>query len=163
MARSTFAAVPRRMPAFAAKLVVVMVIAFVLTVASVYGAASCPCRFWRNYNLNLDLASSQSVKMLLVNSLYVAAVAAIGMALGALIRNSAGGIMSLVGLFFVAPDRLPADPGRLLRRGPQVPAREHGRTDDRREARSRTHWKPGRPPWCWAPGWSSRWSWPPCC
>ena len=64
-----------------------------------------------NYNISLDLGSSQSVKLLLVSSLYVAAVAAIGMSLGTLIRNSAGGIMSLVGLFFVAPIAFQLIPG----------------------------------------------------
>jgi ABC-2 type transport system permease protein len=103
MARSTFAAVPRRIPAFAAKLLVVMVTAFVLTAVSVLLAGLVSLPILDNYDLKLDLGSSQSVKLLLVNSLYVAAVAAIGMALGSLIRNSAGGIMSLVGLFFVAP------------------------------------------------------------
>ena len=111
MARSTFAAVPKRLPAFAAKLLVVMVTAFVLTAASVYLAGLVSLPILDNYNLNLDLSSSQSVKMLLVNSLYVAAVAAIGMALGAIIRNSAGGIMSLVGLFFVAPIAFQLIPG----------------------------------------------------
>lgn len=111
MARSTFAAVPKRIPAFAAKLLVVMVTAFVLTAASVYLAGLVSLPILDNYGLKLDLASSQSVKMLLVNSLYVAAVAAIGMALGSLIRNSAGGIMSLVGLFFVAPIAFQLIPG----------------------------------------------------
>lgn len=111
MARSTFAAVPRRTPAFAAKLLVVMVTAFVVTAVSVLLAGLVSLPILDNYNLKLDLASSQSVKMLLVNSLYVAAVAAIGMSLGALIRNSAGGIMSLVGLFFVAPIAFQLIPG----------------------------------------------------
>jgi ABC-2 type transport system permease protein len=111
MARSTFAAVPRRTPAFAAKLLVVTVTAFVLTAVSVYLAGLVSLPILANYDLKLDLASSQSVKMLLVNSLYVAAVAAIGMSLGALIRNSAGGIMSLVGLFFVAPIAFQLIPG----------------------------------------------------
>ncbi|MET4095263.1 ABC transporter permease [Arthrobacter sp. UYCu712] len=111
MARSTFAAVPRRTPAFAAKLLVVMVIAFALTAASVFLAGLVSLPILDNYNLKLDLASSQSVKLLLVNSLYVAAVAAIGMSLGALVRNSAGGIMSLVGLFFVAPIAFQLIPG----------------------------------------------------
>ncbi|MET3919420.1 ABC transporter permease [Arthrobacter sp. UYEF20] len=103
MARSTFAAVPRRTPAFAAKLLVVMVTAFVLTAVSVFLAGLVSLPILGNYDLKLDLGSSHSVKLLLVNSLYIAAVAAIGLSLGALIRNSAGGIMSLVGLFFVAP------------------------------------------------------------
>ena len=110
-ARSTFAAVPKRLPAFAAKLLVVMVAAFVLTGAAIFLAGLVSLPILDNYDLKLDLGSSQSVKMLLVNSLYVAAVAAIGMALGALIRNSAGGIMSLVGLFFVAPIAFQLIPG----------------------------------------------------
>jgi ABC-type transport system involved in multi-copper enzyme maturation permease subunit len=111
MARSTFAAVPRRTPAFMAKLLVVMVTAFVVTAASVFIAGLVSVPILDNYNLDLDLASSQSVKLLLVNSVYVAAVAAIGMALGSLLRNSAGGIMGLVGLFFVAPIAFQLIPG----------------------------------------------------
>ena len=111
MARSTFAAVPRRTPAFMAKLLVVMVTAFIVTAVSVFIAGLVSVPILDNYNLDLDLASSQSVKMLLVNSIYVAAVAAIGMALGSLVRNSAGGIMSLVGLFFVAPIAFQLIPG----------------------------------------------------
>ncbi|RKR20159.1 ABC transporter permease [Arthrobacter oryzae] len=111
MARSTFAAVPKRLPAFAAKLVVVVVTSFVVTAVSTLAAGFLATPILGNYGLNLDLASSQSVKMLIVNSIYVAAVAAIGLALGTLIRNSAGGIMSLVGLFFVAPIAFQLIPG----------------------------------------------------
>jgi len=111
MARSTFAAVPKRLPAFIAKLVVVMVSAFLLTAVSTYAAGLVSVPILDNYGLKLDLGSAQSVKLLLVNSAYVAAVAAIGMALGTLIRNSAGGIMSLVGLFFVAPIAFQLIPG----------------------------------------------------
>lgn len=111
MARSTFAAVPKRTPAFVAKLLVVMVTAFVVTAVSVYVAGLVSVPILDNYDLKLDLASSQSVKMLLINSAYVAAVAAIGMALGTLLRNSAGGIMTLVGLFFVAPIAFQLIPG----------------------------------------------------
>lgn len=111
MARSTFAAVPRRLPAFAAKLVVVMVTSFVVTAVSTWVAGLVAVPIMDNYALTLDLGSSQSVKLLLVNSIYVAAVAAIGTALGTLIRNSAGGIMSLVGIFFVAPIAFQLIPG----------------------------------------------------
>jgi ABC-type transport system involved in multi-copper enzyme maturation permease subunit len=111
MARSTFAAVPKRTPAFVAKLLVVMVTAFIVTTVSVYIAGLVSVPILDNYDLKLDPASPQSVKMLLINSAYVAAVAAIGMALGTLLRNSAGGIMTLVGLFFVAPIAFQLIPG----------------------------------------------------
>lgn len=111
MARSTFAAVPKRLSPFLAKLIVVMVSAFLLTAVSTFIAGLVSLPIVDNYDLNLDLSSSQSVKLLLVNSIYVAAVAAIGMALGTIVRNSAGGIMSLVGLFFVAPIAFQLIPG----------------------------------------------------
>ncbi|MDQ0077562.1 ABC transporter permease [Arthrobacter oryzae] len=114
MARSTFAAVPKRIPAFVAKFVVVVVVSFVLTGVSTLIAGLVSVPILDNYDLGLDLASSQSVKLLVVNSLYVAAVASIGMSLGSIIRNSAGGIMSLVGLFFVAPIAFQLIPGEFF-------------------------------------------------
>jgi len=111
MARSTFAAVPKRLSPFLAKLIVVMVSAFLLTAVSTFIAGLVSLPIVDYYDLKLDLSSSQSVKLLLVNSIYVAAVAAIGMALGTIVRNSAGGIMSLVGLFFVAPIAFQLIPG----------------------------------------------------
>ncbi|MGO4805512.1 ABC transporter permease [Arthrobacter sp. 2MCAF15] len=103
MARSTFTAVPKRIPAFVAKLLVVVVSAFLVTAVSLYLAGLVAVPIFDQYGHTLDVSSGQYYRTLLINSVYVAAVAAIGMALGALIRNSAGGIMSLVGIFFVLP------------------------------------------------------------
>lgn len=114
MARSTFAAVPKRIPAFVAKFLVVGVVSFALTGVSTLLAGLISVPILHNYDLGLDLASSQSVKLLIVNSLYVAAVATIGMSLGSIIRNSAGGIMSLVGLFFVVPIAFQLIPGEFF-------------------------------------------------
>ena len=114
MARSTFSVVPKRLPAFAAKLVVVTVTSFAVTAAATWAAGLAAVPILDNYGLKLDLGSSQSVKLLLVSSAYVAAVAAIGLALGTLLRNSAGGIMSLVGLFFVAPIAFQLIPGEFF-------------------------------------------------
>lgn len=115
MARSTFAAVPNRLSPFLAKLIVVVVSAFLLTAVSAYIAGLVSLPIVDNYDLKLDLGSSQSIKLLLVNSIYVAAVAAIGMALGTIVRNSAGGIMSLVGLLFVAPIAFQLIPGDFFK------------------------------------------------
>lgn len=115
MARSTFAAVPKRLPAFVAKLVVVVLASFLLTGISSLLAGLVALPILDSYDLKLDLGSSQSVKLLLVSSIYVAAVAAIGLALGSIVRNSAGGIMSLVGLFFVAPIAFQLIPGDFFK------------------------------------------------
>ena len=103
MARSTFTAVPKRIPAFSAKLLVVVVSAFLVTAISLYLAGLVAVPIFDQYGHTLDVSSGQYYRTLLINSVYVAAVAAIGLSLGALIRNSAGGIMSLVGIFFVLP------------------------------------------------------------
>ncbi|XAS67425.1 ABC transporter permease [Micrococcaceae bacterium Sec5.7] len=111
MARSTFAAVPRRLPAFFAKLAVVVVSAFVVTTGAALLAAVVAGPILNQYDLKLDLGTEHSLRLLIVSGLYVAAVAAIGMSLGTLIRNSAGGIMALVGLFFVLPIAFQLIPG----------------------------------------------------
>jgi ABC-2 type transport system permease protein len=103
MARSTFTAVPKRIPALLAKLLVVVVAAFLVTALSLWLAGLVAVPIFDQYGHTLDISSGHYIRTLLINSVYVAAVAAIGMALGALIRNSAGGIMSLVGIFFVLP------------------------------------------------------------
>lgn len=103
MARSTFTAVPKRIPAFVAKLLVVVVSAFLVSAVSLYLAGLVAVPILDEYGHTLDVSSGDYYRTLLINSAYVAAVAAIGMALGALIRNSAGGIMALVGIFFVLP------------------------------------------------------------
>jgi len=103
MARSTFTAVPKRIPAFVAKLLVVVVSAFLVSAVSLYLAGLVAVPILDNYGHTLDVSSGDYYRTLLITSAYVAAVAAIGMALGALIRNSAGGIMALVGIFFVLP------------------------------------------------------------
>lgn len=106
MARSTFAAVPNRTQPFLAKLVVVMVTGFVLTAASSYIAGLLTIPILNSFNIAMNLANPASTRLLLVCSLYAAAVAAIGMALGTILRNAAGAIMTLVTLFSIAPGSL---------------------------------------------------------
>lgn len=103
MARSTFTAVPKRIPAFLAKLIVVVVSAFLVSAISLYLAGLVAVPIFDQYGHTLDVSSGYYIGALFIKSAYVAAVAAIGLALGALIRNSAGGIMSLVAIFFVLP------------------------------------------------------------
>lgn len=114
MARSTFTAVPKRIPAFIAKLLVVTVCAFVVTVVSSFLAYIAAIPILDSYGFDIDLGSEQSRRLIWVSGVYVAAVAAIGMSLGTLLRNSAGGITSLVGLFFVVPIAFQLIPGEFF-------------------------------------------------
>src|SRR6478609_342704 len=83
MARSTFTAVPKRIPAYLAKLLIVIVAAFLVTALSLYLAGLVAVPIFDQYGHALDVSSGHYYRTLL--------------------RNSAGGIMSLVGIFFVLP------------------------------------------------------------
>ncbi len=103
MVRSTFAAVPHRLPVLWAKLVVIVVTTVVL-VAATLGIAYLVTRpMLDEANLAVDLTEPDQVRALLGCVLYLATVAAFSLAVGALMRHTAGTIFTLVALFFVLP------------------------------------------------------------
>ncbi len=59
-----------------------------------------------NYNMPLEFTSDVFQRNLWFGVVYVVMVALIGLALGTLLRNSAGGIVVLAALFFVLPNAL---------------------------------------------------------
>jgi ABC-2 type transport system permease protein len=102
MIRSTFAAVPRRIPAVVAKLLVlavaVLVVGLVSTVLTTLAAA--PLLGAHGIGLAPDAALWMPV---LGGSVYLALIAVLAFAIGALIRNTAGGIATALGLLLVVP------------------------------------------------------------
>lgn len=103
MARATFASVPKRFPVVLAKTVLVAVMALVVTVVSTLISALVITPILSRYSLEQDLASEAFQRNLWFGAAYVAVVALLGMALGGLLRNSAGAIVTLVGIIFVLP------------------------------------------------------------
>lgn len=103
-ARSTFTAVPKRQPVFWAKALLVTAVAYILTVLATLAAYLVVSPILSGYGLEQSLTSPVFVRTLWIGSLGVATVAALGFSLGSLLRNSAGGIMSLVALVFVLPN-----------------------------------------------------------
>lgn len=103
MARATFAAGPRRYPVVLAKALLVAVVAFVVTAVSIALSALLIGPILNHYGLSQDMSSDVFQQNLWIGSAYVAAIALIGFSLGGLLRNSAGGIVTLVGLIFVLP------------------------------------------------------------
>lgn len=102
-ARSTFVATPTRQPVFWAKALMVAVVSALVALASLLAAFFVARPIAENYDLPLDFASEMSQRNLWFGVLYVVMVALIGLALGTLLRNSAGGIVVLAALFFVLP------------------------------------------------------------
>ncbi|MDQ4503949.1 ABC transporter permease [Sinomonas sp. ASV322] len=103
MARSSFAAIPTRWPVLAAKAMYAAVVGFGLTYIGAYVGGLVAVPILNSYNLHLDMASWDVQRLMLLNAVYVAAVTLMGLGLGALLRNSAGAIVTLVALLFVLP------------------------------------------------------------
>lgn len=103
MVRSTFSAVPTRLPALGAK---ALVLAAVVAVTSVLGivvawAASLP---WHDeLGVTLDLADGEQLRVLGGTVLYLVTIALFALAVGTLVRHSAGGISAALGVILVLP------------------------------------------------------------
>jgi ABC-type transport system involved in multi-copper enzyme maturation permease subunit len=124
-------AVPRRTPAFVAKAIILAVISYVIT--TIAGAATflIAMPVFQGIGFDLDWSTDGVVYSIFTGGLYVAGVALIGLSLGTLLRNSAGGITVLVGIFFVlsiAASFLTLIPGEFWKYVPQyIPSDAGGR------------------------------------
>ncbi|WP_417220075.1 ABC transporter permease [Arthrobacter sp.] len=103
MARATFAAIPKRFPVVLAKATLVALMSIVVTVVSTLVSAVVIIPILSSYSLHQDFASETFQRNLWFGAAYVAVIALLGMALGALLRNSAGAIVTLVAIVFILP------------------------------------------------------------
>lgn len=101
MIRSTMTAVPKRLPAFFAKAVVLVVVSYVLTLVAAFVTFLISAPILGAYGIELSLGMDGVLYSILMGGVYVAGVALAGLSLGTLIRSSAGGIIVLVVLFFL--------------------------------------------------------------
>jgi ABC-2 type transport system permease protein len=113
MARATYAAVPKRHPVFLAKALLVAFVAFLVAAVSILIAFVVIKPITTNYGIPLDFASEGFQRSLWLSAVYVAAIGLIGFSLGSLLRNSAGGIVTLAGLTFVLPIAFSLLPGEF--------------------------------------------------
>jgi ABC-2 type transport system permease protein len=102
MIRSTMTAVPTRLPVLAAKALIIAVVSYVITTVAVFIAVAVAGPILASYGPGITVTGDVLSSYLLAG-VYVAGIALIGLALGELLRNSAGGITSLAGLIFVLP------------------------------------------------------------
>lgn len=103
MIRSTFAAVPGRIQAYAAKGLVLVVVSYVLTLVAAFATFAVSVPILNSYGIELRLDQEGVLPGILLGGLYVAGVALIGLALGVLLRSSAGAIIVVMALMFVLP------------------------------------------------------------
>ncbi|MGQ0464445.1 MAG: ABC transporter permease subunit [Sporichthyaceae bacterium] len=103
MIRSTLAAVPRRVPVLFGKLAVVSALVFVSSVVAMFVAFWISQAVLAENGLSVGLGEPYVLKVIFAAPVYLVAVAAVGLALGALLRHTAGAISALVGLLFLLP------------------------------------------------------------
>ena len=104
MIRATFGAVPRRLPVLWAKLVVFATVTLAVTI---------PCVLIDFFGTQAILGSHQILKIsftapgvprtILGGALYLTVIGVMALGLGAIMRNTAGGISVFVAIFFVIP------------------------------------------------------------
>jgi ABC-2 type transport system permease protein len=101
--RSTFAAVPRRLPVLWAKAGVYAAITLVLMLVASFIAFLVSQPILRQHHVETNLSSPNVLRAVVGAALFLTATALLGLSLGALVRNTAGGIALFAGLMFVLP------------------------------------------------------------
>ena len=91
MIRSTMNAVPRRLPAFAAKAIILAGISYLISATAGVATFLIAMPVFQGMGFDLDWSTDGVLYSILTGGLYVAGVALIGLSLGTLLRNSAGG------------------------------------------------------------------------
>jgi ABC-2 type transport system permease protein len=101
--RSTFAAVPRRLPVLWAKVGVYATLTFVLMLAASFVAFLVSQPILRSHHVQTTLSSPHVLRAVIGAALFLTVTGLMGVSLGALVRNTAGGIAAFAGLMFVLP------------------------------------------------------------
>jgi ABC-2 type transport system permease protein len=113
MIRSTLAAVPRRLPVLWSKAAVYGVVAFVAGSAGALGGFLISNAVVSGTAAAVSVSDDGVVRGMLGLGLYLGLVGVIGVALGTLLRSTAGGISVLVGTFLLVPGLMSLVPSAL--------------------------------------------------
>ena len=104
MIRASFTAVPKRLPVLWAKLAVFALITFVLALPSVFVALwASQAILHAQPTLQTSLSDPGVARTVTGGAVYFVLIGIFAMALGAMIRNTAGGISIFAAIFFVIP------------------------------------------------------------
>ncbi len=103
MIRSTFAAVPKRTGALAAKAAVLAASTFVATSAGIWLSALVTWPILAGKGVEVDLGDSAVFMPLLGGAVYVTMIALLAFGFGTILRSTAGSLATVLGLLMVAP------------------------------------------------------------
>lgn len=103
MIRSTFTAVPKRIPALLAKNLIVALVSFVIGAGAAFVSFLVVQPILDSENLTLTLSDDGVLASILNTGTCLALIAVFSMAIGTLLRNTAGGVVTAIGMIFVLP------------------------------------------------------------
>ena len=120
--RSTFTAVPTRLPVLWAKVLDYAVVSFVLVLPAVLASFFATQAILHNIpQLQISFSQAGVARSVLGGAVYVMLVGIFALAIGAIVRNTAGGIATFAAIFFVLPplmftlsQYLPSEAGRQI-------------------------------------------------
>ena len=101
--RTTFAAVPRRLPMLWGKAAVLVAAITAVSLPAGFAAFAVGQSILGRQHLSVTLSQPGVARAVIGSALYLALVGLLGLGLGALIRNAAGGIAALFGLLYGLP------------------------------------------------------------
>jgi ABC-type transport system involved in multi-copper enzyme maturation permease subunit len=122
MIRSSFMAVPHRLVVLWAKIIVFAAVTFALMLAATLISFFAVQAIVAQHHQQVSFAAPHALRALVGTALFLTVLGVLSLALGALVRNTAGGIAAFVGLLFVLPGvaaLLPASIGDSI--GPYMP------------------------------------------
>jgi hypothetical protein len=111
--RTTLAAVPRRLPTLWGKAAVVTGAVVAVSVPAAVAVFLAGQAILGRQHLSVSLGAPGVARAVIGGALYLAVAALLGLALGALLRSTAGGIAALFGLLFAVPILVGFLPGTL--------------------------------------------------
>jgi ABC-2 type transport system permease protein len=117
MIRSSLMAVPKRLPVLWAKLGVFSAVTFVLMLGATLVSFFAVQAIVTSHHVDHSLGDPHALRAVVGTALFLTVLGALGLGLGALLRNTAGGIAAYVALLFVLPGitaLLPASTGDAI-------------------------------------------------
>jgi ABC-2 type transport system permease protein len=103
MIRASLTAVPRRLPVLWGKMAVFAGTIFGLSVVASFVSFFLGQALLSGHHLSVTLSAPGALRSVIGGALYMTVAGLIGVALGALFRNTAAGISTFAGVFFVIP------------------------------------------------------------
>jgi hypothetical protein len=103
MIRSSMMAAPKRLPVLWAKLLVFSAVVVVLMLVAAFIGFLAGQAIFTQHHVNVTLSAPHALRTVIGAALFTTATGAMCIALGTIVRRTAGGIALFVGVFFVLP------------------------------------------------------------